>query len=152
MPEDRKRKAKGGSANLMPPVAPGEVRNPKGINQYTYKRKFENMIDKLCNGSISDKDLKSLPSWVRDAIEPGMSGGEALAKVSFLGALAGDGKMHPELLKRIYPATERHEHTGAGGEALNHSALEVNFSNLSKEQQQAAQDLAHAAMNAGEDS
>jgi hypothetical protein len=44
-----------------------------------------------------------------------MSRGEALAMIIVGGALRGDYKYTTELLKRVWPATEKREITGADG-------------------------------------
>ena len=48
------------------PAKPGEVRNPTGINQHTYRRDFERTIDALLKGELSPEEAESVPEWVRD--------------------------------------------------------------------------------------
>jgi hypothetical protein len=57
-------------ANLQP-IQPGEVRNPKDINQYAYKRDFERAIDALLKGELSSA-RSSGPSRTRSG--PSASG------------------------------------------------------------------------------
>ncbi len=49
------------------PIQPGQVLNPKGANQYTYKRDFELTIDALLKGELSPEEVESAPEWVRAA-------------------------------------------------------------------------------------
>ena len=36
------------NGNLRAPIQPGEVRNPKGVNQWTYRREAEKSLEKWC--------------------------------------------------------------------------------------------------------
>ena len=40
----------------LQPIQPGEVRNPEGKNQYTYKRDFERTIDCLLAGQVQTQN------------------------------------------------------------------------------------------------
>ena len=42
-------------ANLRP-IRPGEVRNPEGRNQYTYRRDFQAAIQRLADGTYVGRD------------------------------------------------------------------------------------------------
>ena len=39
---------KNDTSGLQPPIAPGENRNPKGNNQYTYRREAERDLERWC--------------------------------------------------------------------------------------------------------
>ncbi len=47
-------------ANLRP-VKPGEVRNPAGKNQYTYRRDFQAAIQRLADGTFIGRDQGRVP-------------------------------------------------------------------------------------------
>ena len=57
-------------ANLKP-FKPGDVGNPEGRNQYTYRRDFERTIDALLRGELSPKEAEAVPAWIQDVIAPG---------------------------------------------------------------------------------
>ena len=99
----------GGSDLPGRPIQPGQVLNPEGKNQYTYKRDFELTIDRLLKGELSPEEAESVPEWVRELVRPGMTRGEALALVTVAGALRGDPKHLAVVLKRIWPETQKHE-------------------------------------------
>ena len=101
-------------ANLQP-IQPGEVRNPEGVNQYTYKRDFEQTVDALLKGQLSPDEAESIPDWVRGLVSPNMTRGEALGLIAVQGALRGEGRHFDELLKRLWPSTEKREHQLAVG-------------------------------------
>ncbi len=111
-------------ANLRP-VKPGEVRNPAGQNQYTYRRDFQAAIQRLADGTFVGRDQAcadraaacsfcGLPECERLAAGLGaihaecleqvrsMKGGEVLAHVAWRQALSGDSRMLPEALKRFW--------------------------------------------------
>jgi hypothetical protein len=46
------------------PIEPVEVKNPKGRNQYSYKRAVEVEIDRLLGGELASPVLRS-SRWVR---------------------------------------------------------------------------------------
>jgi hypothetical protein len=81
---------------------PGEVRNPEGKNQWTYRRNFEKAVSALLSGELTEADAVVLPSWVKGSIHDGMSRGEAIATIAVQGALRGDVKYLAELLKRVW--------------------------------------------------
>jgi uncharacterized protein YoaH (UPF0181 family) len=95
-------------ANLQP-IQPGQVLNPEGVNQYTYKRDFELTIDALLKGELSPEEAQSVPEWVQDVVSPGMTRGAALAAVTVTGALRGDSKHLVAVLKRVWPEIVKHE-------------------------------------------
>jgi hypothetical protein len=70
----------------MPQVKPGEVRNPEGINQYTYRRQAEVDLERWCR------------QYGRDLIE----------KVLNL-ALEGKSWAVKLMIDRILPVVHRHE-------------------------------------------
>ena len=86
------------------PIQPGEIRNPEGRNQYTYRRDFEKAIVALLDGELTEKQAQVLPEWVRELISPGMTRGEVVAVIAVFGALRGDEKQLSALLKRVWPA------------------------------------------------
>lgn len=123
-------------ANLMPPAQPGEVRNPKGINQYTYRRDFELAIDELLKGVyefrreiVEDSEgaqvrclfcnMRQCNLYVGhqlyahkaciDQIDQ-LTRGQVIALVTVQRGIAGDEKMLPVILDRLWPKTERREH------------------------------------------
>jgi hypothetical protein len=104
-----KRGGNGGGGRLSP-IQPGEVRNPKGINQHTYRRDFERTIDALLRGEISPEERNLLPPLVRTSVLPGMTRGEALASATVAAAFALDEKHLANVLKRVWPETVKHEH------------------------------------------
>lgn len=97
--------------NLVPPK-PGEVRNPEGHNQYTYRRDFERAIDTLLKGEPSERetaDLK-LPDHIRYVVEAGeVSRGEVIAMITVAGAMMGEEKRLAEVLARLWPKISKHE-------------------------------------------
>ena len=102
---------------------------------------------------------KTLEQVVRDVLSEAVAGTEgdkmdALARVFVSEALVKrKSAAMSELISRLWPKPNAITIAGDKEHPIQADvALEVSFSNLSKEQQQAAQDLAHAAMNAGGDS
>ena len=98
---------KGGGGRLTP-ILPGQVLNPTGRNQFSYRRDFERTIERLLRSPAAGS-LEHAPEWMIDAVEPGMSKGEALAAATVAGALAGDLKHLGTVLKRIWPEVVKHE-------------------------------------------
>jgi hypothetical protein len=82
----------------------GEVRNPEGRNQYTYRRDFDKTVVGLLEGELTEKEAQGLPEWARELISPEMTRGEVFAVIAVSGALRGDEKQFFELLKRVWPA------------------------------------------------
>jgi hypothetical protein len=82
----------------------GEVRNPDGRNQYTYRRDFDKTVVGLLEGELTEKESQDLPEWARELISPEMTRGEVFAVIAVSGALRGDEKQFFELLKRVWPA------------------------------------------------
>ena len=73
------------------PVQPGQVLNPEGRNQYTYRRELETKADELLKGELPLEQIAKLPEWVQDAIEPGTTRSGAIAALTIAGALRGWG-------------------------------------------------------------
>ena len=137
------------------PIAPGEVRNPKGNNQYTYKRNFENSIDKLLAGDVTDEYLNLVPSHVRELIDARMAAGdkltrgEVLALITVAGAFQGDEKQLPEVLKRLWPTTEKHEHSTPDGPLeLSAGSTRIDMSIYSEAEREQLQGLIHKQLQA----
>lgn len=127
----------------LKPAKPGEVRNPKGINQYTYRRNFEATIDRLLAQEfnfqrqvVEDKEgekvsclicgLKNCDTYVgeqqyaHDACVQevdGMTRGEVVAYVTVRKAMQGDEKMLPVVLERLWQKVTRHEVDLPGAES-----------------------------------
>jgi len=120
-----------GLGNLIPPK-PGEVRNPKGHNQYTYRRTFEGQIEAL---------LKSKNQC-------GESNSELIANKAIELAKNGDKIAFGEVLKRLWPATEKHEVTGKDGEPLTNPDP-IPLDNLSADERSTVLRLAAKALQGG---
>ncbi len=73
--------------NLLPGAKKGEVRNPKGNNQYTYRREAERNLDKWCK-----KNGKQLVERLLDLAAAGKPWAMKLA------------------LERILPVVQEHKH------------------------------------------
>jgi hypothetical protein len=74
------------TSGLASPIKPGEVRNPKGVNQYTYRRQAEVDLERWCR------------KYGRELIE----------KVLDM-ALAGKPWAVKLMLDRIMPVVQKHE-------------------------------------------
>ncbi len=113
-------------------VRPGQVRNPTGKNQFSYRRDFEATIQRLAEGKYdprvqenSDDTAKcwycQLPDCEKLAASLGavhdeclervreMTGGELLAHVGFQKAISGDEKYWSEYAARFWPVLEKRE-------------------------------------------
>jgi hypothetical protein len=84
-------------------IRPGEVRNPEGRNQYTYRREIEQNALDLLDGELPPDQLEDLPQWVQKAIKAGMTRGEAIVAIMIAGALRGERPYFQEALKRVWP-------------------------------------------------
>jgi len=82
------------SIKNLRPAKPGDVRNPKGHNQYTYRKDFEKHIDDLCREMVNNKEPRA----------------KVLARKALELAEEGDSRALTEVLARMWPKTERHEH------------------------------------------
>jgi hypothetical protein len=80
--------------NLRPPIKPGEVRNPKGNNQYTYRRNFEKWFDEEC----AKRGRKGI-ARLFDQFEEGESRAQQL------------------VMERAHPAVSKHEIEATGIES-----------------------------------
>ena len=132
-----------GNPATLTPVKPGEVLNPKGINQYTYRANFEQSIDRLLAGRwtfrrepVEDKEGEKVACLICgfrncnlyvgqqqyahaaciDEID-GMTRGEAIAYATVHRAMAGDEKMLPHVLDRVWPKVTKHEVDLPGADA-----------------------------------
>ena len=124
-----------GSENLRSPWKPGETGNPEGRNQYTYRRDFELAIDELLKGVyefrrevVEDNEgaqvacilcgLKGCNLYVGhqlyahgacvDQIDS-LTRGQVIALVTVQRAMAGDEKMLPTVLDRLWPKVTKLE-------------------------------------------
>jgi hypothetical protein len=89
-------------ARIRPPTPdPRSCTSAEGTNQYSYRREFERTIDVLFKGELSPEEAKAVPDWVRDLIAPGMTRREAMATVTFAGALRDDSRLLLALLERM---------------------------------------------------
>lgn len=81
-------------------IKPGEVRNPEGRNQYTYRREFEAAVDEMLREASDEKPERSRAAVLAD---------KALAL-----AEAGDTRVLGEVLARVWPkpASFQLEHSG----------------------------------------
>jgi hypothetical protein len=41
-------------------IQPGEVRNPEGRNQYSYRRDFEKTVGQLLEGELKEREAEEL--------------------------------------------------------------------------------------------
>lgn len=151
--------ARQGRVENLKPVQPGEVRNPEGRNQYSYRRDFEATVDSL---------LRSVYEFAPEELEPGegemarclvcnlfgcdtraglniyahqdclceldgKTRGEVIGLVAVQRALAGDNKMLSEILKRVWPASKPGDHQVLGGERVKFEWKEsISFVELAK--------------------
>ena len=113
-------------------VRPGQVLNPEGRNQFTYRRDFEATIQRLAegkwSGEVEDCEDADARCWLCDlrrcehyatGIGPvhskcleqvrEMNVGEILARVALQRALKGDEKLLTETLRRFWPVLEKRE-------------------------------------------
>lgn len=106
----QKATARKGSERPLPPnpIRPGEVRNPQGINQYTYRRDFEMNIQRLLKTAAPEHVRRLVPESAKHMVE--MLGtdatvGEIMAVVTICEGVAWNDQRHvSELLKRLWPA------------------------------------------------
>ena len=99
---------------------PGEpARNPTGRNQYTNnaRRKFEKAIDEIVAGDLTPELLALIPDHLRPLFQglPAISTAEAMALTTVGDALAGDDRVRAAAIERLWPKTEKHEHSGPDG-------------------------------------
>jgi len=94
------------------PFLPDNNANPTGKNQYTYRHKFEHAITRLLEGEVREEYLKLIPECARPLLQDipdDWELGDVLAAVITAQAMTGDDKAMAEVLKRIWPATQKHE-------------------------------------------
>ena len=104
------------NANLTP-IQPGQVLNPEGINQYSYRKAFEGSMTKLLQAPLGEL-LEFVPESVKPHIPEDASAAEVIALMQLVGTLEGSEKPFAASLERIWPKVERHEHTGVDGEPM----------------------------------
>lgn len=80
--------------NLRPPIQPGEVRNPKGINQYTYRGDAEATFDRLLR-SVAERGEETVA--------------EAILEDLCVMAQERNTWAIDRVLERILPKVDRHE-------------------------------------------
>jgi len=123
-----------GSENLRP-AKPGEIRNPEGRNQYSYRRDFELAIDGFLKGEYEFRRERVGPEESGKAqcllcnhgqcdvyVGHGMfahgacvdqvnhlTRGQVIALVTVQRAMAGDEKMLPVVLDRLWPKATKVE-------------------------------------------
>jgi len=140
-----------GSSAPGTPIQPGQVLNPKGNNQYTYRRDFETAISALLSGNITEEHIAFLPEHIRPLIQErtDMSRGEVIALVTVTGALQGDEKQLADVLKRLWPVTEKRELTGADGAPLPPAVVPViDMTVYSDEERESLQGFIHRQLQA----
>ena len=119
----------------LSPIQPGEVRNPKGINQYSYRQDFEKTVDALLASKVEysrepidldeGKKVACIVCGLRkcdvflggfryghESCIQGLEGktrGEVIGEITVRLAMCGDEKMLPDVLKRLWPAVNVHE-------------------------------------------
>ena len=100
------------AARILPfAIKPGEVRNPVGRNQYSYRRDFERAADALLRGVATEGERRrlGLDDDLLALIPEDATRGEILAFVTILRAEAGDEKVYAEVMARLWPKVERRE-------------------------------------------
>jgi hypothetical protein len=82
-----------GHANIIPPQ-PGEVRNPSGINQYTYRKDAEATFERLLRSVADRGEMTVAEAILTDLVEMGQG---------------KDKWAIDRVLERILPAVTKHE-------------------------------------------
>lgn len=88
-----------GRKNLVP-IVPGEVRNPTGRNQYTYRKDWERTIDAALKAGTKHNGTQL----------------ESIAETLLSEAEKGSPWAVKEVLKRVWPETIKHEHRDVSGQ------------------------------------
>ena len=132
------------------PIKPGQVLNPKGNNQYTYRRDFETAIDELLAGSLTPEHAELIPENLREQISsiPDMTRGKAIAIIAVAGALGGDEKQLPDVLKRLWPIVEKKELSTPDGPLEMATTPAIDMTIYSDEQRENLQSLIHMQLQA----
>ncbi len=115
--------------------APGQIGNPEGRNQYTYRRDFELAIADLLKGVfefrrelVPDHEGAKARCLICNALQctlyvgqnmyahagcidqiGELTRGQVIALITVQRAMAGDEKMLPTVLDRLWPKVDRHE-------------------------------------------
>jgi hypothetical protein len=92
--------ASAGHANLIP-AKPGEVRNPLGRNQYSYRKDAEETFERLL-ASVADRGELTVS--------------EAIVSDLLVMAQAKDKWAIDKVLERVLPAVQKHEHGVPGSD------------------------------------
>ena len=149
-----KRSAYDPSVNLVN-VKPGQVLNPKGNNQYTYKRNFERSIDNLLRGDVTPDYISLVPASIRELVQARLDNGdkltrgEVLALITVAGAFKGDEKQLPEVLKRLWPVMEKRElSTPDGPLELSAGSTRIDMSVYTDEERETLLGLVHRQLQA----
>ena len=111
------------------PIQPGQVLNPTGRNQFTYRKEWEREIDQALNSAAEGDRGTTL---------------QALADKLLSEARKGKPWAMQLVMKRIWPETVKHEHTDASAPPQ-HSPLE----NLNAEDRATMLRLAQKAIRGG---
>ena len=117
----KKKAASGKRSEATPvrgkPIEPGQVLNPEGRNQYSYRRDNEETITRVLRGSrpegIREAVRKTVPESshvlldsLLDELGERPTTGEVMGVLTVVHALSWDDQRHvAEVLKRIWPAT-----------------------------------------------
>ena len=109
-----------GRIENLTPIRKGEVKNPLGRNQYSYRRDFETAIQGLLTGETTPEELErvGVPKDVRDLIPEGATRGEVLAIVTVHLAMKGEARHLADTLDRLWPKKVGVEASGLDSEPL----------------------------------
>ena len=86
--------------------------NPKGNNQYTYRRDFERSITLLLKGNLREEEVEALnlPDYILHIAESGaLTRGELIAVITVYKAMQGNKDGMAEALGRLWPKTTKIE-------------------------------------------
>jgi hypothetical protein len=72
------------------PIQPGEVRNPEGRIQYTYREHFDQNVAQLLGEVTGEAERNQLPAWVRGMELKGLTRGQVEARFVVAGAFRGE--------------------------------------------------------------
>ena len=89
-----------GSENLSP-IQPGQVLNPEGKNQYSYRKTFEEQIGRI----LAEERGEDSP----------VTNSEAIGRKAVELAIAGDKLALKEVLERVWVAVKKIEASGPDG-------------------------------------
>lgn len=129
------------------PIQLGEVRNPEGRNQYSYRRDFDQDVPRLLAEGTSDAEIDRLPEWARGVELEGLTRDEVVARIVVAGALRGEGRYMNEVLKRVWPVPKAEPEPEEPPH--NPLATDVDLSMLSPESREALKRITHEVPFAG---